>query len=342
MSRPAFRIAAGMVTLALAGVVTAARAEAGEPASSTASPTSSVGSSADPEAFASARSEFERGVRLAKSYPSEAAAAFRRSIELRRSLSAYFNLVLMLRKLGEYGEIGPLLEEHLELARSQHDKESAERNRSLSRQLQADLGRIAVLVRGGGPGAIWLDDKRVASAGAEHVLFVEPQRSYTLEVRREGYEPVRKDVMVPARGELVRLELEAPARPVVSREVAEAPPAPPAADDGARPSAVRRGEEATAASPSGREDAGAPRLALASAVPGPKADLELGVTDLSARPADAETSSAITDHWWFWAAVGVVAAAGIGGGVAYYLSHRSSGCPTGGGTLGVTVCVPQQ
>jgi hypothetical protein len=140
-----------------------------------------------------ARSRFVQGLALARAGNCEGAVAeFRASIALAERPNTLFNLARCEEELFRYDLAVASYERYLAVAPADApDRPSVE---ATMRSLRNLLGTIAISVNV--PAEVWLGDRLVGEAPGEVLV---PGGSHTLEVRRDGSLPVRRQVELAAR-----------------------------------------------------------------------------------------------------------------------------------------------
>ncbi|MEZ4367786.1 MAG: PEGA domain-containing protein [Kofleriaceae bacterium] len=150
---------------------------------------------------AEARRRFEQGVALAQAGNCDAAIAeLRASYELVPRPNTLYNIGQCNETLGRYADAVATYEEFLAVAPADDpDRRLVEAQIASLRRL---LGRI--VLRTNVEAEVWLGDRLLGQAPGE--LLIEGGR-HTIELRREGYDPIRREVDL-AGGRVVELDLE--------------------------------------------------------------------------------------------------------------------------------------
>jgi hypothetical protein len=308
----------GAAILALACTFQDGRAQ-GKPAKR------SPSAAAKPE-FQEAREAFEEGVTfLDSSSFDRAAEAFERSLAQRQSLPALYNLALAYRGLGKIKRALETVSRHLSLARSVGDTSAITQSEVVIAELKRHLAELTLVVSGSSDTVV-IDGEAGAKGDRTEILTLDPG-THVFEAKRAGFAPVRRVVELRS-GANPRIELDASRTPIFGRLLVETE----------NPNAEIRVDGVPVAR--GRFDG---RFAL-----GPH-DIEVNApeskiwkqrvpitegTDARVHVELEDERASITSAWWFWAAIGVVAAAGTAG-VILAIARRE---PThDGGGLNVTI-----
>jgi hypothetical protein len=172
----------------------AVRSAAAQPATQTSKPTAAT--------EAEAKRRFFQGVALARAGNCEAAMAeFDASLALLRRPSTLFNIARCQEKLGHYDAAVKAYEEYLALApENDPDRGAAVAVIEALRQL---LGTL--VIESNLPGEVWVGDRRLGEAPGS---FLVPGGRHVLEVRRDRYQTVRRQVELAGRqSKTIKVEL---------------------------------------------------------------------------------------------------------------------------------------
>lgn len=259
---------------------------------------------------------FNEGVaRLeAKDYAA-AAAAFERSLQIKESLPALFNLAVAYKGANRFRDSKLRLEHFVTLLENQHaPPEALARARALLDEVKKKLARVRITVAGGAT-SVSLGDEEVAKRDGAYLVDVDPGR-YTATAKKEGVAPAV--AMVNAvEGELadVLLKLpEASASDAMVRIVAT-PDAAQILIDGLIAGQGRSARKL----PAGAHtiEVVAPdyqrQVRLIRVEPGVAQEIEIAL--------QPEPDEAITAQWWFWAGLAAIVVAGTATGVAIAASR---------------------
>lgn len=258
---------------------------------------------------------FDEGVKRleAKDYAG-AVAAFERSLSLKESLPALFNLAVAYRGVGRYADAKQSLSKFISMLESAHAAEDAlSRANALLEELKKKLARVRITLRGSAD-SVQLGSMQLPAATTQ-VVDIDPGK-YQVIARKEGYAPDTENVTA-VEGELADIVLDPTKKPLGAMlTVTAMPPDAKIMIDGAVV-ASGRFERALAA--------GAHRIEIVAAdhktesrdvmVEAGK-DLAVDVT------LEQDEAPAITERWWFWAGVVAVVAAGTATGIALGSSKR--------------------
>ena len=192
-----------LLLLVMVALAAPARAMAETPADAPAPadrPTTAPPAGPDAAMQAEARRRFEQGVALVKAGNCDAAIAeLRASFDLVPRANTLYNIGQCNETLGRYADAVVTYEEFLAFAAADDpDRRVVEAQIASLRRL---LGRVIVKVNV--EAEVWLGDRRLGVAPGE--LLVEGGR-HTIELRREGYEPVRREVDL-AGGKIVEVDV---------------------------------------------------------------------------------------------------------------------------------------
>lgn len=235
-----------------------------------------------------ARLQFEQGIKLFEEGDYEnAAIAFNRAFELRPSYKILYNVGQVENELKHYAKALIAYSRYLEEG---GDELSEERRAEVSKrieELKVRVGYITVLFSRAGV-TVLIDGERQGNTPLEEPLLVD-MGTHELSLR-DGIKEIYKETVRLAGGQSITLSLDAN-----DRRAGSAAPSVPAAD---------------VAPPDSAPEQTAPTQ--------PAADAAADRTDV-AQPAPVEAPPK-KKRVWTWVALGVGAAAGIGGGVLGGLS----------------------
>jgi hypothetical protein len=260
----------------------------------------------------------------AKEYAA-AAIAFEKSLAIKESLPAVFNLAVAYRGAGRYHDAKLKLERFVALLESSHPAEGAlTRARALLDEVTKKLARVRINIRGGAD-RVLIGSLELPGKDGEQVIEVDPGK-YQVVAKREGFAPVSATVNA-IEGELTSVSLDAAKKPLDgSVRVTASPDVAEIRLDGA---VAGSGRFARALSPGPHTVevvAVGHRTETRQIVVEPGRELTLDIA------LELEAAPPITSEWWFWAGV-VVVVAGAATGVA--LATRKGDCD--GGSLNTCV-----
>lgn len=279
-----------------------------------------VGFAATPDSrLDEAKRAFDSGVRaLDRGDASGAAELFERSLELRESQAALFNLGLAYKRLGRSAKAVETLRKFLE--RTAPGEPGSKRAELLVEQLEQRVARVTLEIVGT-PEIVAVDGEAVDLTDGVHDLTLDPG-PHVLRVERAGFAPDVRRVTLAAKSH-IQVVLDAsrhadPARLVVAADRATAEilldhlPIGRGRFDGP----VSAGAHWLEVTDEGFMPARR-RLTLA---PGTTEHVDVTLLEI-----EEET---VAGKWWFWTSLGVAAAAVAGGAAVAVIATRPR--PDGG------------
>lgn len=264
---------------------------------------------------ADASLHFNEGVsRLeAKDYAA-AALAFERSLAIKESLPALFNLAVAYKGDNRFRESKRRLEQFLALLELQHaPPEAFTRAQTLLEEVKKKLARVRVTVAGEAS-TVLLGKEELALKDGAYVIEVDPGR-YVATARREGFTPASATVNA-VEGELADVLLDL--RKNIAGAMVKITATPDAAQIVIDGLIAGSGRYARALS------AGAHTIEVTAPYhqrevreirvePGVEQSIEIALLH--------EDTGSITSEWWFWAGLAAIVVAGTATGVALATSH---------------------
>jgi hypothetical protein len=181
----------------------------------------------DPAAFEEARRTFERGVELLdQGDAASAIESFERSLALRQSLSALYNLGLAYRKAARPKDALLAFERFLDRSLAEGHSNGVEHAKLLAEELRGTVGRIALTVEGGAE-EVRADGRTIGDRDGLYGLVLDPGE-HVVEARRAERLETLAVHLDPGASVEVRLRVASePALAVVPPPVRILPPVEP-------------------------------------------------------------------------------------------------------------------